>query len=370
MESTSKGMEAANGASNHFSSRLAPGVQRFLAYAIEHSLKCGRRTAKDFIRHFSPMTIMGGLEEEAQLRANILVVATGMRMNIALKKTATSCGSDLQIALDERETDAETVVSLFDPDDRVRFLDNRALWSFLVEGQFWEVDAKDVGAHAQASAHISYLIERALEDQLLSHRDVVQGISVGLMTEYLPRTELPKIIDAALQLGEAKRPFLERDLLASIGIATLTEYIPLTAIWHRVVVPFVAEGQALVKSEDQGPSEDTLMEQGFFQRVRDAAAAQAAAGAAAPAAAAQAPGTAPVAAAQSFATTPSTGTGSVLKPMPRPGGLPLSPAKVAPRSEDRSVEIDLDDTGAAVAAARGLAAKKPLKRPGSIPPTA
>ena len=233
-----------NGASNQgFSSRLAPGAQRFLAYAIEHSLKCGRRTAKDFIRHFSPMTIMAGLENEAQLRANILVVATGMRMNIALKKTAASCGSDLQIALDERETDAETVVSLFDPDDRVRFLDNRALWSFLVEGQFWEVDAKDVGAHALASAHISYLIERALEDQLLTHRDVVRGISVGLMTEYLPRTELPKIIDAALQLGEGKKPFLERDLLASIGIATLTEYIPLTAIWHRVVFPLWRRGR-------------------------------------------------------------------------------------------------------------------------------
>ena len=131
----------------------------------------------------------------------------------------------------------------------------------------------------------------------------------------------------------------------------------------------MAEGQAFVKSEEQGPSEDTLMEQGFFQQVREAAAAQAAAGVQLPRRLPILPAAAALAAAQAFAPAPTTGTGSVLKPMPRPGGLPLSPAKVAPRSEDRSVEIDLDETSAAVAGARALA-KKPFKRPGSIPPTA
>ena len=50
-------------------------------------------------------------------------------------------------------------------------------------------------------------------------------------------------------------------------------------------------------------------------------------------------------------------------------GLPLSPVKPAPRSEERSVEIDLDESSASLASARALL-KKPVKRPGSIPPPA
>ena len=176
-----------------FRSKLQDGPQRFLAYAIEHGLKSGRRSARDFVRHFPPATIMEGLEDEPQLRANILVASTGVRLKVALKKSAASCGSDLQIALEEQETNAETVVRLFEPDDRVRFLDNRALWSFVTEGNFWQVEArKDAKTHALAVAHISYLIDRAMEDQLLTHRDVVRGITVASMVELLPRSEMPR----------------------------------------------------------------------------------------------------------------------------------------------------------------------------------
>jgi hypothetical protein len=376
-------------ASQSFSSRLPEGAQRFLAYAIEHGLKGGRRTARDFIRHFPPTTIMEGLEDEPQLRANILVTATGLRMKVALKKSADSCGSDLQIALDERETDADTVVSLFEPDDRVRFLDNRALWTFLIEGQFWQAEKKkDPKAHALAAAHISYLIERALEDQLLTHRDVVRGISVASMTEYLPRAELPKIIDAALELGDAKKPFLERNLLAAIGISTLTEHIPLSSIWTQVLVPFVAEAHGLVQKQEEPaapPSDDTLMEEGLMQRVREAAAAQAAAAAAqaaaaaAPVVAAVAPAaSAPVAAAP--AATPAAAPAPVAAaPAAKPAFVAVRPGSAAaaqpkltqalPLAEDSSVDIEVDDLVGSLASAKAVA-KKPFRRPGSIPPTA
>src|SRR4051794_10235592 len=84
-----------------FKSKLKEGPQRFLAHVIEHGLKHGRRSARDFMRHFPPTTIMEGLEDEPLLRAKILVAATGVRMKVAQKKSAASCGSDLQIALDE-----------------------------------------------------------------------------------------------------------------------------------------------------------------------------------------------------------------------------------------------------------------------------
>src|SRR5690242_2431666 len=41
-----------------FVSTFKEGAQRFLAYAIEHSFVCGRRTPHDFIRHFPPKAIM------------------------------------------------------------------------------------------------------------------------------------------------------------------------------------------------------------------------------------------------------------------------------------------------------------------------
>src|SRR5262245_47586291 len=69
-----------------FRSALQNAAERFLAHAIDHALKVGRRTAKDFIRHFPPATIMAGLEDEPQLRANIMVTATGIKMKVALKK--------------------------------------------------------------------------------------------------------------------------------------------------------------------------------------------------------------------------------------------------------------------------------------------
>ena len=124
-----------------FVSRLGHGKERFLAHVIEQGLEVGRRTPEDFIRHFPPGMIMLGLGDRPDLRANILVLTTGVKLKIALKKSAETSGEDLQIALDEQETDAESIVLLFHPDDRVRYLDHRKLWSFVTEGEFWRVDS-------------------------------------------------------------------------------------------------------------------------------------------------------------------------------------------------------------------------------------
>src|ERR1051325_1517582 len=135
-----------------FISSLKEGDQRFLAYAIEHSFVCGRRTAQDFIRHFTPRAIMKGLEHKAGLRAAILVLTTGLKQKIALKKEWQDAATDLQIALDEGETDAESIVALFDSDDRVRYLDQQKIWSFLTEGEFWKA-SKNNKAHSDVARH-------------------------------------------------------------------------------------------------------------------------------------------------------------------------------------------------------------------------
>lgn len=228
--------------SETFESRLGEGPQRFLAHAVENALHVTRRTPDDFIRHFPPAAIMQGLRDQPQLRANILVIATGVRGKIALKKSAESCGNDLQISLDEGETDAETVVQLFDSDDRVRYLEGRALWNFVTEGSFWQVEReKDKARHAIAAQHIAFMLDRALKDKLLTHRDIVEGITVAKLAELLPRPELAKIISAALDLGHAQKAYLEPNLLSATPASVLVQHIPLAWIWDQVVVPKITE---------------------------------------------------------------------------------------------------------------------------------
>jgi hypothetical protein len=230
-----------------FESKLGEGRQKFLAHAIEHGLSHGRRTPEDFLRHFPPSAIMQGLRDQPQLRANILVIATGVRSKIALKKPAESCGNDLAIALEEGETDAETVVTLFDPDDRVRYLEAPALWAYVTEGAFWQIDAaKDRPRHAVAAEHIAFLIDRALKDRVANHRDVVDGLSVAKLAELLPRTELEKLITAALKAGSGNKPYTEANLMTAIPATTLVQHIPLPWIWDHVVVPKIAEVHGFV----------------------------------------------------------------------------------------------------------------------------
>lgn len=230
-----------------FTSKLSHGRERFLAHVVEHSLTCGRRTPEDFIRHFPPAAIMTGLRSRASLRAKILVTTTGIKSRIAAKKSAESAGEDLQIALDEGETSPATVVSLFDPDDRVRYLSDKALWQFLVEGEFWDAASSDAGVSKRATEHVAFMLDRALQDELITHGDIIDGISVHRIAELLPRSELEKIITAALTAGQKKKEFNEAGLMEAVGSQTLLEHVPLKDIWNAMIVPKIARAHNFVE---------------------------------------------------------------------------------------------------------------------------
>ena len=228
-----------------YASKLAHGHERFLAHVIEHGLFVGRRSPEDFIRHFPPAVIMEGLGNRPDLRSAILVVATGVRPKVAEKKTATSAGDDLQIALDEGETDAETIVTLFDADDRVRYLDREELWAYVTEGRFWEVEPSDAAGLDRAQKHVAYILERALADELITHRDVVEGITVQKLAELLPRPELERLLSSVLSNARRATAFTEVDVLATVPCTTIVRHVPLALIWARVVVPKIAESHGL-----------------------------------------------------------------------------------------------------------------------------
>ncbi|HVW30165.1 MAG TPA: hypothetical protein VHC69_32625 [Polyangiaceae bacterium] len=232
-------MQPQESAAPLFQSTFKEGDQRFLAYAIEHSFVCGRRTPQDFIRHFPPRAIMKGLENQAGLRAAILVLTTGLKQKIALKKEWQDAATDLQIALDEGETDAESIVALFDADDRVRYLDAQKIWAFLTEGEFWKASTNKTQADI-ARNHIAFMLERALADKLISHRDVVEGVTVEELANRLPKAELGRLIQCALQNADRGSTFTEADLLATTPARTLVQYVPLSHLWDNVVVPKIA----------------------------------------------------------------------------------------------------------------------------------
>ncbi len=233
-----------------FSSGLPQGRQRFLAHVIEHSLAIGRRTPQDFIRHFPPDAIMKGLEGQPALRANILEYCTGLKRKIAMKKTWQSAGEDLQIALDERETNAEAVVASFDPDDRVRYLDDKKLWAFVIEGEFWSTPPKQKDKYDKAKAHTAYMLDRALTDELVTHRDIVDGITVAQLALCLPKAELGKIIEGALNNAHRNTPFTEADLLISRPPSVIVEYVPLSHIYETVIEPKIARIHGYVAPAD------------------------------------------------------------------------------------------------------------------------
>lgn len=224
-----------------FQSRLERSRERFLAYAIEHAFETGLRSPQDFIRHFPPSTIMRGLADQPRLRAAILVLTTGLKEKIAEKKSWESAAEDLQIALDEGETDAESVVTVFDPDDRVRYLDATGIWQFLIEGDFWNAGVADKQGHGLAKDNIAFMLERALAERLVTHRDVVEGITVAEIAKRLPKAELGKIIEGALTKSKSNSPFSEADLLREMPPFVLVEYVPLPHVWSTVLEPKIAQ---------------------------------------------------------------------------------------------------------------------------------
>jgi hypothetical protein len=227
-------------AETEFTSKLDKGAHRFLAHVVVHGMAIGRRSANDFIRHFSPATIMKGLDQRPHLRADILEVTTGVNRKIALKKGAASAGEDVQIALDEGVTTAEDIVRAFHPDDRVRHLDNKKLWSFVVEGEFWNIDPANKSEFERAKDHLAFILDRALTDRLIAHEDLVAGVSVDKLAECLPRAQLAKIIRSALALGKEKRVFTEEELLRAAAARVIVEDVSLRHLWETVVVTKIA----------------------------------------------------------------------------------------------------------------------------------
>jgi hypothetical protein len=254
-----------------FVSKLAHEPQRFLAYVLEHSFRCGRRTPEDFLRHFPPASIMDAFRDKADLRAQVLVLTTGVKMKIAIKKSASSAGEDLQIALNEGETDAESILTLLDPDDLVKHLDNRRIWAFITEGEFWNAEQIRKIDLERAMHHTAFILDRALSDRLLTHQEIIEGLTVETLVDCLPKPDLGKVIKAALENAHVEEPFTDQDLLSAVNSSTLVEHVPLAHIWREVIIPKVAETYQFVDASAKRDMDDEASTRSSRREARAAA---------------------------------------------------------------------------------------------------
>lgn len=221
-----------------FISSLGAGREAFHSEVTEYCLRISERSPEDFIRHFSPAAIMQALTSRPTERARIVSEATGVHEKVAHKMSPEASGEALQISLEEKVTTHADIVRLFQPDDRQRYLDRKALWAFDVEGEPWKATASSRSAYERAKAYIAYILDRGLANLLLSHEELVAAITVEKLAALLPREELGAIIAMALRQPDK---FSEEHLVGAVPPRTLVDHVPLDYVWTRVVVPLIAE---------------------------------------------------------------------------------------------------------------------------------
>jgi hypothetical protein len=182
--------------------------------------------------------MMISLSSRPMERARIISELTGVHERVANKLSPENAGETLQIALDEGVTTPKDIVRLFQPDDRQRYLNRHELWAFDIEGQPWKASSSDSSAHSRAEKYIAYIIERAIENLLISHADIVSALGVVKLAGWLPSELLGQIIEASLKKSDK---FTEEDLLGAAPPSNLVTHVPLDYLWDKVVVPLIAE---------------------------------------------------------------------------------------------------------------------------------
>jgi hypothetical protein len=227
------------GPGSDFQSKLGSGIERFLSRIVVRALEDHWRSAEDFLRHFPPLELMESLEAAPDLRAELLVNAAGVHERIASKKSVSSGAEDLQIALDEGICDATKVLELVPPDDRVRYLSHSSLWNFSIEDEFW-TGLNAEADPARAGERITFVVEAAIQEGLVSLQEVTDGIGFDTISERLPVDELRRVLRHAFEGGRNGQPLTEESLLEILPLRTLISFLSLEHVWDHVVIARVA----------------------------------------------------------------------------------------------------------------------------------
>jgi hypothetical protein len=218
------------------SSPTASG-KRYLSHLMDHAFREGWRTPDDFVRYFPAHTMMAALKSAPELRVKLLAAATGIYEEILRRKTPALAAEDLRIALEEGTTNSLQLLSVFSPEDRVRYLDPHRIWDFLAEDQFWLLDS-EAGEEQRRGAveRMTFTLTQALTERLLSLRDVLDGLTYDAVADSLSPHELRAVVRFALLKGRDGIGLSEKVLLEVLPLDKLVRSVPLDHIWQEVVI--------------------------------------------------------------------------------------------------------------------------------------
>ncbi|HVW25759.1 MAG TPA: hypothetical protein VHC69_10335 [Polyangiaceae bacterium] len=235
-------------ASKRHVSELPDPRQRFLARVVDHTLTERWRTADDFLRNFPPQVIVSSLARADDLRVRLLVAATGTHEKIALKKSIPSAVEDLELALAEQTTTPSAILNLYSADDKVRYLDARKLWAFAIEDEFYKSASRpDSGQTEQATKRLTFIVECALSEGVLTLKDVADAVTFEEIAAALPAAEAREVVKFALGIAREGNPLTEERFLSVVPLPTLLSHLPLERTFQRVVIARIAEPNGLVE---------------------------------------------------------------------------------------------------------------------------
>jgi hypothetical protein len=302
----------AGGSSTGFKSGLKTGAERFLSQVVVHALEDNWRSPEDFFRHFQPLELMQSLEAAPDLRKDVLVLAAGVHEKIARKKSTESAAEDLKIALEEEVTTPLDLLSLIQPDDRVRYLDRQRLWTFSFEDEFY-LPLNAEANRERAIERMAFLLETAMEENLLSLQDFADGVTFATIASRLPQRELQKVLEHSLQIGRNGSALTEEVLLELVPLRALLGYLPLDLVWDKVIAAQVGGPEHLLGgSRPAKPSSNKSKK------------------------------SSPTSEVELMPLSPGRDE-SRAAPPPKPTAIGLSPANGGSSSDLKSVEDDVDD---------------------------
>ncbi len=225
-----------------FSSDLDTAAERFLSRCLQQVLIEGWSSSDDFLATFGPEQLMGALDDAPELRAEMLVRAAGVHERIAPKKSTAAAAEDLQLALDEGVCNASQILEILDAEQCVRYLDADKLWTFVTSDPFW------TRSDEQSLARVSFVLETALDEELIGLSDLVDGVTVERLAEALPKEILERALIDALNAGRNGDAYDEQFLFDNVPLDQWVRYVPLEVLWHSVVTERVAASAGLAAS--------------------------------------------------------------------------------------------------------------------------
>jgi hypothetical protein len=223
------------------STELTQPEQKLLFALLEHAFAEKWRDADDFLRHFPPSVIVESLANEEDVRVKLLTATTGMHERLARRKSLASGADDLGLALEEKTTTPSDVLDLYPRAVQVKCLPGARLWQFLTEERFWA----DGPRNERATERIVFTLQTALSLQILSLRDLFDGIGFAELTRALPKRELEQILMRALEGGRSGAALSEEVLLDVVPLPALVNCLSPEDLWERVVISRIAAPNGL-----------------------------------------------------------------------------------------------------------------------------